>query len=82
MSINLHCSNCKSSSKLRKRYCRNCGYDFNNGRKFRVVVKSHNGRRVSKVVESISNARKLEGKLKTQAIEKNLFGIITDTVDR
>ncbi len=75
MAINLHCSNCKSSSNLRKRYCRSCGYDFSNGKKYRVVVNAHDGRRVSKVVESIAYARKLEGKLKTQAIEKNLFGI-------
>jgi integrase len=74
MAINLICNNCKSNLSLRSRICRNCGYDFCNGKKYRVVVKGKDGRRVSKVLDSISVAKKLEGKLKTQSIENSLFG--------
>ena len=74
MAINLFCSNCKSSSVLKSKICQRCGQDFDK-RKYRVVVKFSDGHRVSKVLESIKMARKLERKLKVEATEKKLFGI-------
>jgi len=75
MATNLFCSNCKSTSSLKAKVCRKCGQDFGDSRKYRVVVKSADGRRVSKVLDSLVMARKLERKLRDEAVEKNLFGI-------
>lgn len=75
MAINLHCSVCKSSTKLQKRRCKVCGNDFSKGKKYRVVVKFHSGKRITRVVDTLSLAKSVEGKLRTQAIEKNLSGI-------
>ncbi len=75
MAINLICPECKSNLSLRARICKNCGYYFSNGKKYRVVVKDQNGRRISKVLNSVAIARKLERKLKTQILENSLFGI-------
>ncbi len=75
MAINLICKRCKSNLSVRSKVCKNCGYSFGNGNKYRVVVKGKNGRRVSKVLHSISMAKKLERKLKTQFLENSLFGI-------
>jgi hypothetical protein len=75
MSINLVCRACKSNLSVRSRVCKNCGYDFRSGKKYKVVVKDKDGRRISKVLDSISMAKKLERKLKTQSLENSLFGI-------
>ena len=75
MAINLVCKVCKSNLSVRFRLCKNCGYNFSNGKKYKVVVKCKDGRRISKVLDSISIAKKFERKLKTQSIENNLFGI-------
>lgn len=76
MAINLHCSNCKSSSSIKSKYCKKCGRGFINGKKkYRVVVNS-NGKRISKVVTSFKKAKKLENKLISEAIDFKLFGIV------
>lgn len=75
MAINLHCSVCKSSCSIKMKMCPKCGYDFSNGRKYRVTVKLYDGRRATKLLDSISKAKKYEGKLKSQTIDKKLFGI-------
>jgi len=75
MGINLVCKTCKSNLSIRSKVCKNCGYDFINGRKYKVVIKGANGKRITKVVDTISVAKKLEQKLKTQTIENNLFGM-------
>jgi hypothetical protein len=46
MAINLHCPKCKSSSSLKSRNCKKCGHDLSKGKRYRVVVKYHNGRRI------------------------------------
>lgn len=75
MAINLICKRCRSNLYVRSRVCKNCGYNLRNTKSYRVVVKGKNGRRISKVVPSISLAKKLERKLKTQFLENSLFGI-------
>ena len=75
MAINLICNNCKSNLSVRSRLCKNCGCNFNNGKKYRVVVRCQNGKRTSKVFDSISMAKRYENKLQTQVIENELFGI-------
>jgi hypothetical protein len=75
MAINLHCINCKSSCSLKLKSCPKCGYDFSRGRKYGVSIRLYNGKRITKVISSISKAKKYEGKLKSQVLDKNLFGI-------
>jgi len=75
MSINAFCSKCKRTSALKSKCCSKCGYDFADGRKYRVVVRNHEGKRVTKVLNSITLAKKLESKLRTKALERNLLGI-------
>jgi ribosomal protein L40E len=75
MAINLICQKCATNLSIRSKICRNCGYEFKNGKKYRVVVKDKNGKRISKVLDSAAMAKKLEGKLKTQILENKLFGI-------
>jgi hypothetical protein len=75
MATNLFCPNCKSTSSLKSKVCRKCGQDFGDNRKYRVVVKLADGHRVSKVLDSLAMARKLERKLKDEVAEKKLFGI-------
>ena len=76
MAINLVCYVCKSNHSLRSKVCRNCGYDFNKGRKYRVVVKRADGKRTSKMVENLAVAKRLESKLISQSTNRNLFGTI------
>jgi integrase len=76
MAINLHCYKCKSSTSLKSKSCKKCGQLFSKGKKrYRVVVKTTKGKRSSVIVPSISKARKIENKLKTQAMEQKLFGM-------
>jgi hypothetical protein len=75
MAINIICTVCKNNLALRSKICKNCGYDFSNGRKYRVVVVGNDGKRISKVFTSLSTAKKYERKLKTQQLESSLFGV-------
>jgi integrase len=75
MAINLICPECNTNLSVRSKICKNCGYEFRNGKKYRVVVKDQNGKRISKVLDSISIAKKYERKLKTQILENSLLGI-------
>jgi integrase len=75
MAINLICPKCATNLSVRSKICKKCSYEFKNGKKYRVIVKDQNGKRISKVLDSISMAKRYESKLKTQAIENKLFGI-------
>jgi len=57
MSINLHCPVCRTGSSMQSKQCKSCGFEFKKRRKYRVIVRGHDGRRVSKVVDSISMAK-------------------------
>lgn len=79
MAIQLHCPRCKSSSSIRVQYCKKCGCDLTKGEKrYRVVVKDYKGKRVTKVVSTLTTAKKLEAKLKTYALDRQLFNIHQD----
>jgi hypothetical protein len=67
MAINVNCPNCGSDCSLRSKRCKKFGHRFESGRKYRVIVRSSDGKRVSKILESISAAKKFEAKLNTQA---------------
>lgn len=76
MTITLHCPKCKSGAKIGSKGCRKCGFKFTpSNRKYRVSVKLSNGKRRSKIVESLNLARKLEAKLKTESMENSVLSI-------
>ena len=75
MAINEVCSRCRSLHSLRAMACKKCGFMFGARRKYKVVVYGVNGKRTTKVLDDLHRARKYESKLKTQAIENELFGI-------
>jgi integrase len=75
MAINLICPKCSTILSVRSKICKNCDYEFKNGKKYRVIVRDQNGRRISKVLDSVSVAKRLESKLKTQILNRSLFGI-------
>ncbi|SMC55416.1 Site-specific recombinase XerD [Desulfocicer vacuolatum DSM 3385] len=76
MTITLHCPKCKSGAKIGSKECKKCSFKFTpNGRKYRVAVKLANGKRKSKVVNSLNLAKKLEAKLKTESVENGMFNI-------
>ncbi len=76
MTINVHCPKCKSGAKIGTKECRKCNHKFTPGnRKYRITVKLSNGKRKSKIVESLDLAKKVEAKLKTEAVENGVFNI-------
>jgi integrase len=60
---------------VRAKACKRCGFKFGSQKKYKVIVKGINGKRTTKVLDDLLRAKKLENKLKTQAIENELFGI-------
>ena len=82
MAINLICPECRNNLSVGSKICKKCGHVFNSQKKYRVIVKVQSGKRISKVLDNISMAKKLESKLKTQILEGSLFGIKTvPTID-
>ncbi len=76
MTINVHCPQCKFGAKVGTKTCRKCSHKFIPGnRKYRVTVKLANGKRKSKVVESLDLAKQVEAKLKTESVENGMFNI-------
>ena len=76
MTISLHCPKCKSGSKVGTRCCKKCNHKFTPGnKKYRVVVKLPTGKRKSKMIDSLELAKKVEAKMKTEAVEHDVFDI-------
>ncbi len=73
MAINLICRSCKSNANVRSRECKKCGESLS-GCMYRVIVKSHDGKRVTKSVDNITTARKLEATFMAEAQQRKLFG--------
>lgn len=57
---------CKKYVSRENKLCRSCGKDLGGINKFWVNVTRSNGKRITKVVEGISNAKKLEAKYRYQ----------------
>jgi hypothetical protein len=77
MPIQLHRPKCKSTAALRKRNCKKCGHPFAQGKMYRVVVKAHDGRRVTKMLSDLGPAKQCEGKMEAQSTRRQLFGVTT-----
>lgn len=75
MAINQICNLCKSNLSTRSKRCKRCGNDLSSGKRYRVVVKGINGKRKTKVLYSLPDAKKYEAKLKTELSDNSLYGI-------
>ncbi len=76
MTINTRCLNCKTDSKLTAKKCLKCGRKLTpKNRRYMAIVKLSNGRRVSKMVDNLELARSVKSKLKTRAVEEDVFQI-------
>ena len=76
MTITVHCPKCKSGAKVGSKKCKKCEFKFSTtNRKYRVVVKLPNGKRKSKLVESVDIAKKVEAKLKIGSVENGMLNV-------
>ncbi|EPR34242.1 integrase family protein [Alkalidesulfovibrio alkalitolerans DSM 16529] len=75
MAVLNHCSHCKTDYTLKARKCPKCGNSGGAAQAYRVVVRGMDGKRVSKILESLSLARKLETSLKAKVIEGRYLGL-------
>jgi len=76
MAVNVFCPECKSSYAVGvKKSCRKCGNNLQKNRKYRIFIKEGD-KRVTRIVDTLELARKLETKLKENAIKKTELGIV------
>ena len=76
MTINIWCLNCKTDSKLTAKKCHKCGCKLTpKNRKYRAIVKLPDGRRVSKMADTLDLAKSIESKFKTRVIEEDVFQV-------
>jgi integrase len=69
MAILVFCKNCNRYVSRKNKNCKRCGDDITKVRKFCVNVSRPNGKRITKVVIGINNAKKIEAKY-TSDIQK------------
>ncbi len=75
MSINLRCQKCHKTSKLSSTQCK-CGNNLKgDAKRFIVKVRLPSGKWKTKTVETLSMAKKVEAKFKTEAVEESVFNI-------
>lgn len=74
MGIYIHCSGCKCDFDLNSKKCPNCSKPVpREGKNYRIIVMV-SGKRVSKIVpNSLSSAKQIESKLRTQMVEGTFF---------
>jgi len=70
MAINKRCTKCHREFSTQSTQACTCKAPF----KFKVIVRNQAGRKVTKTVDSLSLARKVEAKFRTLAVEEQLFG--------
>lgn len=85
MAILAYCPTCKiyrsrknvaTIKGKKKAVCTSCGYDLDKSRKFRVNIPTPQGKRITEVVEgTLSFARKIESKIKTDVSKEKHFDI-------
>lgn len=74
MAINIRCTECKKTYKLGTRVC-TCGNNLNRNGVYKVRVKLPDGKWMSKQVDSLSLAKKVEAKYKTRVAEEDVLNI-------
>jgi integrase len=78
MSIQIQCPNtkCRSDYGLKNKTCPNCGAPSKKAKKFRIQVVNPEGSRITKIIDgSLTLAREIESKLKSEVITKQHLGV-------
>lgn len=76
MAILALCTNCRRYVSRKSKTCSNCGHKIGLPKKYRVVLPTPSGTRVTRVVEgNISYAQKVEAKFKVDIMKERDFGI-------
>ena len=70
MAINKRCTKCHREFSIQSTQTCTCKAPF----KFKVIVRNQEGRKVTKTVDSLALARKVEAKFRTMAVEEQIFG--------
>lgn len=77
MGINVRCIECKRDYKLSIRYCSHCNKPLSGrDRKYKVVVRTPEGKRIVRLVDTLELAKKIEGSHRGKIAEKKHLGII------
>jgi len=75
MGIYIRCKKCKSDHKLGTRLCRKCGISLANNKKYKVAVKTLDGKRAVRHVDTLSLAKRVESSLKGKVAERKILGV-------
>ena len=76
MAINVICKSCKSNSALQSKQCKKCGASLRSGCRYKIIVKNAKGKRMTKTVATITEAKKFEAKFKTDVEHERYFGVV------
>lgn len=76
MAINVRCPGCRSDIARKHSVCPKCKTTVPKIKKYKVIIKTPDGNRISRVVDgNLALAKKVEAKLKTEIAEKRFLGI-------
>ena len=82
MAINIRCTECKKTFRLGTEVC-TCGNNLNKNGVYKVRVKLPTGKWMSKQVDSLTLAKKIESKFRTRVAEDDVLNIHrSPTIDR
>ncbi len=75
MGIFLRCIKCKSDHKLGTKKCKKCGISLANNRKYKIAVKTIDGSRAVRHVDTFALAKRVESSLKGKVAEKKILNV-------
>ena len=75
MGIFLRCNKCKSDHRLGTKTCKKCGVSLANNKKYKISVKTQNGKRIVRHVDTFELAKRVESSLKGKVAEKKILNI-------
>ncbi|QTA78386.1 Integrase superfamily protein [Desulfonema limicola] len=75
MGIYIRCTKCKSDHKLGCKVCKKCTASLATNKKYKVVVKTLDGKRTVRHVDTLNLARRVENSLKGQVAERKILGV-------
>lgn len=82
MAINIVCKKCKGNYSTKVKKCKKCGASLDKNCRYKVIVTTPEGKRLTRMLDTVTNARKYEAKLLSQIQDRKLFGILTPiTID-
>jgi integrase len=76
MGIYIRCTKCKSDYKLGVTFCKKCGNNIGGYKKYKVAVKTPEGRRIVRLVDNLTLAKRVENSIKGKIAEKKILGVV------